>query len=94
MAKIEKLSVALTERQVRALRGAVEEGVFATTSEAVRHAIEEWADRRDEQRQKAIERVRKLWQDGLDSGIAEHRRTAAEITADGMKRLAKLKQGK
>src|SRR5579863_1612760 len=92
MSKVEKLSVALTGRQVEALRSAVEEGVFATTSEAVRHAIEEWAERREARREAALQRVRKLIREGIESGIAPRRRTAAEIHADGLRRLAELKK--
>jgi antitoxin ParD1/3/4 len=90
VSKIEKVSLTLTPRQVEALREAVDEGVFATMSEAARSAIEEWADRRSAQRQAAIERIRQLWNEGLASGVAERRRTPEEIKAEGRRRLDAL----
>ena len=92
MAKIEKLSIALTNYQAEALRQAVEDGDYASVSEAARRAVTEWLERRDQQRAAAIERVRELINEGIASGIAPKRRTAKEISADGRRRLALLKQ--
>ena len=60
MGKIEKLSVALTSKQVEALREAVDEGDFASTSEAVRRAVTEWVETRDRKRVAALQRIRPL----------------------------------
>ena len=94
MSKIEKVSLALTPRQVQALKEAVDGGAFATVSEAARSAIEEWADRREERRQAAVLRVRRLWEEGLASGVAEERRPLEEIKAEGRRRLETLQRGK
>lgn len=90
MSKIEKVSLALTPGQAEALRAAVEQGEFASTSEAARQAVAEWVDRRDQRIAAAIERVRRLWNEGLASGIAAKRRTAEEISAAGKRRLAEM----
>jgi antitoxin ParD1/3/4 len=91
MGKIEKLSVALTPEQARALKVAVEMGDFATTSEAVRRAVDEWIDRRDKRTAAAIRRIRELWDEGVASGPAREPRTAEQIKAEGRRRLAALK---
>ena len=57
MAEIQKVSVALTTEQLAALKGAVESGEYATTSEIVREAIRDWQFRR-ELRQEDIKRLR------------------------------------
>lgn len=48
-------------------RGAVESGEFATSSEVVREALQEWERRRSRQREEEQE-LRRLWDDGLTSG--------------------------
>jgi antitoxin ParD1/3/4 len=87
MSNVEKLSIALTREQAEDIREAVRAGEYASTSEVVRDAIRAWTNARDE-RAAAIAQVRKLWDDGLASGVAEHRRTPAEIKADGRRRMA------
>ncbi len=78
MGKIEKLSIAVTHEQAEALRQAVDEGRFASTSEAVREALRDWTEKRA-----AAEHLRKLWDEGVASGVASRRRTADEIIAAG-----------
>jgi len=48
------------------VRGAVESGEFATSSEVVREALQEWERRRTRQREEEQE-LRRSWDDGLDS---------------------------
>jgi len=67
MANVEKLSVALTPEIAVLIRGAVESGEYATTSEVVREALREWKQRRILQ-QGDIEELRRLWVEGLASG--------------------------
>ncbi|MEO6923305.1 MAG: type II toxin-antitoxin system ParD family antitoxin [Bryocella sp.] len=69
MPDIEKVSVALTGEQVSLLKAAVESGEYATTSEAIREALREWNWKR-ELREREIDRVRKLWDEGLASGTS------------------------
>jgi antitoxin ParD1/3/4 len=91
MSKVEKVSLALTPTQAEALRAAVEQGEFASTSEAARQAVAEWTDRRDQRAAAAIEHIRKLWDEGLASGIAPRRRTTEEISAAGKRRLEQMR---
>jgi len=67
MANVEKLSIALTPEMAVLVRGAVESGEYATTSEVVREALREWKQRRILQ-QGDIEELRRLWAEGLASG--------------------------
>jgi antitoxin ParD1/3/4 len=61
MASVEKVSVALTNEQVSALKAAVEAGEYATTSEIVREAVRDW---------QLNERLRQMWDAGVASGSA------------------------
>jgi antitoxin ParD1/3/4 len=91
MSKIEKLSIAVTHEQAESIRQSVRAGEFASTSEAVRDALRDWREKR-ETRTAAIEQIRRLWDEGVASGMSEHRRTAAEISADGRRRLAEIQK--
>ena len=71
MAGIEKISVALTAEQIAALKGAVDAGEYATTSEIVREAVRDWQLKR-ELRKEDINRLRDLWDQGLASGSGGH----------------------
>jgi antitoxin ParD1/3/4 len=70
MPVVRKVSIALTGEQIEALKAAVDNGEYATTSEIVREAIRDWQFKR-ELRQKDIERLRQLWDEGKASGPAE-----------------------
>ena len=48
MAKVEKISVALTPEMVATLREAVAGGAYASSSEIVREALREWQEQRHE----------------------------------------------
>jgi antitoxin ParD1/3/4 len=69
MASVEKLSVALTNEQVSALKAAVATGEYATTSEIMREAVRDWQLKR-ELRQEDIRRLRQMWDAGVASGSA------------------------
>jgi antitoxin ParD1/3/4 len=66
MSNVEKLSVALTREQAAALRGAVEAGEYATTSEIVREAVRDWQLKREQR----VLVLRGLWDEGKASGDA------------------------
>jgi antitoxin ParD1/3/4 len=71
MSNVEKISIALPRDMVKTIRDAVEEGGYATTSEVIRDALRNWSeDRAYEQAIKTygIERLRRLVQEGIDSG--------------------------
>ena len=87
MSEIEKVSVALTTELAERVRAAVRSGDYASSSEVVRDALRDWSERRDER-----DRLRRMIEEGIASGIAAKRRTAAEINADGRRRLADLQR--
>ncbi|HWF78156.1 MAG TPA: type II toxin-antitoxin system ParD family antitoxin [Caulobacteraceae bacterium] len=87
MSEIEKVSVALTAELAEKVRAAVRSGDYATSSEVVRDALRDWSERRDER-----DRLRRLVDEGIASGVAPRRRTAAEINADGRRRLTELQR--
>jgi antitoxin ParD1/3/4 len=70
MAKVEKLSVALTTDLAAAVRTAVASGDYASTSEVVREALRDWQARRAVDRELTLE-LRRLWDEGLASGPSE-----------------------
>ena len=78
MPDIQKVSVALTGEQLAALKAAVDAGEYATTSEIVREAIRDWQFKR-ELRQKDVERLRRLWDEGKASGPAEPAEAAPQV---------------
>ena len=69
MASVEKVSVALTNEQISALKAAVDAGEYATTSEIVREAVRDWQLKR-ELRQEDIKRLRQMWDEGIAGGAA------------------------
>lgn len=58
---IEKISVALPRQMVAEVKGAVETGEYASSSEVIREALREWAHKRSLQKQ-GVEQLRQLWQ--------------------------------
>jgi formyltetrahydrofolate-dependent phosphoribosylglycinamide formyltransferase len=67
MGKIEKVSVALSSELLGAAKEAVASGAYASTSEVIREALREW-NLRKPLREAEIERLRKAWQEGIESG--------------------------
>ncbi|MFD1192367.1 type II toxin-antitoxin system ParD family antitoxin [Phenylobacterium conjunctum] len=90
MAKVEKISISLTGELADVVRGAVNSGRYASTSEVIRAAIRDFSEL-EAHRGARLAELRGLIQEGLDSGIAPGRRTADEIIAEGRRRLEALK---
>lgn len=67
MAKVEKLSVALTGDMVAEMRAAVETGDYGSVSEVVRDALRDWHLRRKIETLEHDD-LRRLIQQGIDSG--------------------------
>jgi antitoxin ParD1/3/4 len=65
MSTIEKISIALPLEMVTMVRGAVEAGEYASTSEVVRDALRDWTLRRT-LRQEGIENLRHMWQQAME----------------------------
>ena len=88
MSNIEKLSIALTAELAEAVRQAVQCGEYASTSEVIREALREWTRARDE-RTASIAYYRRLWEEGLASGVAEERRPLGEFLKSARAKAAK-----
>jgi antitoxin ParD1/3/4 len=67
MATIEKISIALPSDMLAMVRKAVDQGDYASTSEVVREALRQWKTRRALQVD-AVGELRRLWDEGLESG--------------------------
>jgi antitoxin ParD1/3/4 len=88
---VEKLSIALTPELATDIREAVSSGEYASTSEVIRDALRAWTQRRRSQ-SIAVEQLRQLWQEGLDSGHGLPL-DAENIKRRGRERLAAIKSG-
>lgn len=84
MANVEKMTIALTAEQAVFVRGAVDTGEYASTSEAIREAVREWKERRD-MLGYTVEELRSLAQAGINSGTSN--RTMADVKAEAHRRL-------
>lgn len=69
MSAVRKISVALTDELADDVERAVANGDYASTGEVVRDALRDWQGRRAARETKLVE-LRRLVQEGLDSGIA------------------------
>lgn len=85
MATVEKITIALTPEMAGFVRRAVDAGEYASTSEAIRDAVREWQERRDLLGY-TVEDLRKLTQEGLESGEST-RSSITEIKAEARRRL-------
>jgi antitoxin ParD1/3/4 len=90
MSSVEKVSIALTNEQVSALKAAVEAGEYATTSEIVREAVRDWQLKR-ELRREDIKRLRQMWDAGVASGPAGAL-DMKKLRQDARKRLRSAKK--
>ena len=69
MSDNERLSIALPAPMARTVRGAVERGEYASTSEVIRDALRLWNARR-QLRKYDLEILRQRWDEGKLSGRA------------------------
>ena len=67
MSGSEKVSIALSSDLLKAVRSAVDSGRYASSSEVVREALREWQVRQP-LRDAEIERLRRAWAEGNESG--------------------------
>ena len=65
MSSIEKISIALPPEMVALVKGAVDTGEYASSSEVVRDALRDWTLKRA-LRQRGIEDLRQVWQEALE----------------------------
>lgn len=86
MRGVEKLTIAVTPEMAGMIRAAVEAGDYASTSEVIRDALRLWKAHQAA-REHEIEELRRLWQEGLDSGSSQSL-DMAEIKRKARDRLA------
>jgi len=67
MGVVRKISIALTEELAADVDAAVESGAYASSSEVIRDALRHWKRERETESAKLAE-LRRLVQEGLDSG--------------------------
>jgi antitoxin ParD1/3/4 len=85
MATVEKITISLTPEMAGFVRGAVDAGEYASTSEAIREAVREWKERRDLLGY-TVDDLRKLVQEGIDSGTSS-RPAMADVKAEARRRF-------
>jgi antitoxin ParD1/3/4 len=85
MPNVEKMSIALTPELAAAVREAVANGEYVSSSEVVREALRDWQTRRA-LHQKELEELRRVWQEGIDSGPG-HLADLPAIKAEARSRL-------
>ncbi|MEA3140219.1 MAG: antitoxin ParD1/3/4 [Gammaproteobacteria bacterium] len=85
MANVEKISIALPAEMATLVRRAVETGDYASSSEVIREALREWKARRAA-RTDAISEIRRLWDEGMKSGLSKDLNISA-IKKRGRERL-------
>ncbi|WP_373526623.1 type II toxin-antitoxin system ParD family antitoxin [Nostoc sp.] len=88
MPNVEKISVALTPEIAAFVRDAVESGEYASGSEVIREALQDWKQKRLLQLQN-IDELRRLWQEGVDSGAGQYTDIEA-IKQEARKRLGQV----
>jgi antitoxin ParD1/3/4 len=85
MATVEKITIALTREMAGFVRGAVDTGEYASTSEVIRDAVREWKERRDLLGY-TVEELRSLAQEGLESGPSKYK-SINDVKAEARRRL-------
>jgi antitoxin ParD1/3/4 len=85
MGQVDKRSITLSPELARAVDDVVAAGEYASASEVIRDALRQWKDRRDLHGY-TVEELRKLVQEGLDSGPGQVA-SMDEIKAEARRRL-------
>jgi antitoxin ParD1/3/4 len=92
MPNVEKVSVALTPEMAAVVRKAVETGEYASSSEVIREALRDWSRKRL-LREEEIKELRRLWNEGLESGPGNFADVGA-IKAEARRRFESGKKQK
>lgn len=93
MPTVEKRSISLPSELSSMIDKAVEGGEFGNASEVVREALRQWKERR-ELHGYAVEELRGLWEEGVNSGPAAAftAETVASVKDQARRRLLKTAQ--
>lgn len=78
-----EVAILLADRHAKRIREEIEVGRFASASDVVPAALDDWLRRQD---------VRHLWQQGIDSGLAASNLTATDIKAQARARRERQRQ--
>jgi antitoxin ParD1/3/4 len=89
MSGVEKVTIALTPEHAAMIKAAVESGRYGHTSEVIRDAMRLWEDR-EFIREKRQDELRRLIQEGIDSGSGGPL-DMEDIKARALKRIAATK---
>lgn len=90
MGQVDKRSITLSPELAAAVDGVVAAGEYASASEVIRDALRQWKDRRDLLGY-TVEELRKLVQEGIDSGPAQDGQPAMQRLRDKYLEMAKAK---
>lgn len=85
MPNVEKMSIALTPEMAAAVRDAVKNGEYVSSSEVIRDALRDWQLRRS-LHDREVEELKRLWQEGVESGPGQFTDMDA-IKAEARRRL-------
>jgi antitoxin ParD1/3/4 len=85
MASSEKMSVALSSELVAVMRQVVENGEYASASEVMQEALQDWKLRRAN-REQAADELRHLWDAGIASGEAQDGEAVFSRLADRLEK--------
>jgi antitoxin ParD1/3/4 len=91
MSNVQKISIALPKTMTKLLKRAVSGGQYASTSEVVREALRDWQEKQ-EAPSLSLEDLRRLWQDGVDSGPGKLGSFDA-VLSEAKRRVASRKAG-
>ncbi len=72
MASTEKMSITLTPELAAMINDAVATGNYASTSEVIREALRDWR-MKQMVRQQQLQEIRRLWDEGIQSGPGRFR---------------------
>ncbi|MBO9602679.1 MAG: type II toxin-antitoxin system ParD family antitoxin [Novosphingobium sp.] len=80
MGKLERITVTMPEELAAKLRAAVESGEYATTSEIVRDALQEWSQQQD-RREAGLQKLRDMIEEGMKGPFLDGPTVLAELRA-------------
>lgn len=92
MKGVEKITIAVTPEMASMVKAAVEAGEYASTSEVFRDALRLWKAHQAS-REREIDGLRRLWNEGLDSGPSQPL-DMADIKRKARKRLTDKDNGR
>ena len=87
MSTVQKISIALPPKMAANLKKAVAKGGYSSTSEVVREALRDWEEKQEIKKEQLLN-LRKMVQDGIDSGPGQFE-SMEELIAEARRRRRK-----